>query len=275
MSALAQRVITALILAPLVVAGILALPTSYFAGLLALVMVAAAWEWAALAGWASRRGRLLYTAVFCLALLGGGGLAQGAFGLGVVIGLALAWWITALGLVWYFQRHGGLGLGPAWVRGLAGWLVLVPAWVALESLHGRAGDGGFLVLTLLVLIWTADIAAFFAGRRWGRRRLASRVSPGKSWEGVLAGLLAVLAVGVASGVLLGLTGAELGLFTALCLGTALISVLGDLTESLFKRQVGLKDSGQLLPGHGGLLDRIDSLTAAAPLFAAGIMGLSP
>ncbi len=273
MSALTQRVFTAAILAPLAVAGILALPTSYFAMLMAAVILAGAWEWAGLVGWASVRGRLSYLAVFVLALLGGEWLARSATGLGIVLGAALVWWLVALGLVWHYQAQGGLGPGPKWLRGLVGWLVLVPPWVSLVSLHGRTGYGGVLVLTLLVLIWSADIAAFFAGRRWGRRRLASHVSPGKSWEGVVGGLLAVLAVAVVSGVLLELADGQLLLFLVLCLATALISILGDLTESVFKRQVGLKDSGRLLPGHGGVLDRIDSLTAAAPLFAAGMLGL--
>ena len=275
MSSLTQRVITAAILAPLTVGGILVLPTPYFAVLMAAVILAGAWEWAALTGWPSVAGRLCYLAVFALALLGGEWLARSGTGLGIVLGVALAWWVVALGLVWYYQAQGGLGPGPKWLRGLAGWLVLVPPWVSLVGLHDRTGDGGYLVLILLVLIWSADIAAFFAGRRWGRRRLASHVSPGKSWEGVLGGLLAVLAVAVVSGVLLGLADAELLLFLILCLATALISILGDLAESVFKRQVGLKDSGRLLPGHGGVLDRIDSLTAAAPLFAAGIRGLFP
>lgn len=275
MSGLTQRVITALILVPLAVGGILVLPTPYFAAFLGVVMLAGAWEWAALAGWPSLQGRLSYVAVFVLALLAGGALARSMPGLATIFGAALAWWVTALALVWYFQAQGALGPGPKWLRGLVGWLVLIPSWIALVALHSRAADGIYLVLILLVLIWTADIAAFFAGRRWGRRRLASHVSPGKSWEGVIGGLLAVLAMAVVCGVLLEFSGAEFGLFLLLCLATALISILGDLTESVFKRQVGLKDSGQLLPGHGGVLDRIDSLTAAAPLFAAGILGLFP
>ncbi len=275
MSALTQRVITAAILAPLAVGAILVLPTPYFAALLAVVMLAGAWEWAGLAGWTTVQGRLSYVAVFALVLIGGEWLARSATGRGLVLGVGLGWWLVALGLVLYYQARSGLGPGPKWLRGLVGWLVLVPTWVSLVSLHGETSNGGYLVLTLLILIWSADIAAFFAGRRWGRRRLASHVSPGKSWEGVGGGLLAVLAMAVISGVLLGFTEAELWLFLVLCLATALISILGDLTESVFKRQIGLKDSGRLLPGHGGVLDRIDSLTAAAPLFAVGMLGLLP
>ena len=275
MSPLTQRVVTAAVLVPVVVGGIMALPTQYFAALLAVVMLGAAWEWAALSGWLSPQARLTYMALFALAMLGSGWLADSAEGLSAVLGIALVWWVVALALVGHYQRRGDLAPGPRWLRGLVGCLVLIPAWAALVSLHGRTAYGVYLVLTLFLLIWSADIAAFFAGRRWGRRRLASRVSPGKSWEGVMGALLAVLAVALAAAVPLGYSGAGLGLFLLLCLGTALISVLGDLTESVFKRQAGVKDSGHLLPGHGGVLDRIDSLTAAAPLFAAGIAVLSP
>ncbi len=275
MSPLTQRVVTAAVLVPVVVGGIMALPTQYFSALLAVVMLGAAWEWAALSGWLSPQARLTYMALFALAMLGGGWLADSAEGLRAVLGIALVWWVVALALVGHYQRRGDLAPGPRWLRGLVGCLVLIPAWAALVSLHGRTAYGVYLVLTLFLLIWSADIAAFFAGRRWGRRRLASRVSPGKSWEGVMGALLAVLAVALAAAVPLGYSGAGLGLFLLLCLGTALISVLGDLTESVFKRQAGVKDSGHLLPGHGGVLDRIDSLTAAAPLFAAGIAVLSP
>ncbi len=275
MSPLTQRVVTAAVLVPVVVGGIMALPTQYFSALLAVVMLGAAWEWAALSGWLAPPARLTYMALFALAMLGGGWLADSAEGLSAVLGIALVWWVVALALVGHYQRRGDLAPGPRWLRGLVGCLVLIPAWAALVSLHGRTAYGVYLVLTLFLLIWSADIAAFFAGRRWGRRRLASRVSPGKSWEGVVGALLAVLAVALAAAVPLGYSGAGLGVFLLLCLGTALISVLGDLTESVFKRQAGVKDSGHLLPGHGGVLDRIDSLTAAAPLFAAGIAVLSP
>ncbi len=275
MSPLTQRVATAAVLVPVVVGGVMALPTEYFAALLAVVMLAAAWEWTILAGWLSPPARFAYMALFALAMLGGGWLAGSPEGLSAVLGVALVWWSVALVLVGHYQRRGDLAPGPRWLRGLVGCLVLIPAWAALVSLHGRTTYGVYLVLTLFVLIWSADIAAFFAGRRWGRRRLASRVSPGQSWEGVMGALLAVFAVALAAGIPLGYSRAGLGLFLLLCLGTALISVLGDLTESVFKRQAGVKDSGHLLPGHGGVLDRIDSLTAAAPLFAAGIAVLSP
>lgn len=152
-------------------------------------------------------------------------------------------------------------------------MVMIPAWTSLVVLHGGGEPGVYRVLFLLALIAGADITAFFVGRRWGRTRLASRVSPGKSWEGVAGALVAVLVLASAAGILAGFGSWTLAVFLGLCVVTALASVLGDLTESLFKRQAGLKDSGHLLPGHGGVLDRIDSLTAAAPLFALGIQWL--
>jgi phosphatidate cytidylyltransferase len=129
-------------------------------------------------------------------------------------------------------------------------------------------EANWLILAVMVLVWGADIGAYFSGRRFGKRKLAPRVSPGKSWEGVFGGLLATLLICLLVGLYRGWS--TLDLFLALA-GTAvvvLVSVVGDLTESMFKRQSGVKDSSNLLPGHGGVLDRIDSLTAAIPLFAA-------
>jgi phosphatidate cytidylyltransferase len=150
----------------------------------------------------------------------------------------------------------------------AGWLIVVPAWAALVVLHHSHGAGG--VLALLVLVWVADIVAYVVGSRFGRRRLASRVSPGKSWEGLLAALVAAGLVAVSTAVWVGIRPEQRMLYVALAATVAAISVLGDLTESLFKRVAGVKDSGSILPGHGGVLDRIDSLTAAAPAFAFGL-----
>ena len=147
--------------------------------------------------------------------------------------------------------------------GLAGWLVLVPAGAALAALHARPG-GPALVMTLLAVVWAADSGAWLAGRRFGRTRLAPRVSPGKTWEGVAGGLLAGAAAGAAAAWWFPLTSWVLLLAAVLAAGA---SVVGDLYESLCKRRAGVKDSGRLLPGHGGLLDRIDGLTAAAPVYA--------
>jgi phosphatidate cytidylyltransferase len=147
---------------------------------------------------------------------------------------------------------------------IAGFFVLVPAWLALARLHASDPQ---LLLYLLLLVVAADIGAYFAGRRFGKNKLAPRVSPGKTWEGVLGGLAASALMA-----LIGVRWFEVSAasFIGLCALVVAASIVGDLTESLFKRHAGLKDSGSLLPGHGGLLDRVDSITAAAPVFLVGL-----
>jgi phosphatidate cytidylyltransferase len=138
------------------------------------------------------------------------------------------------------------------------------------GLRDEFGPG--YVLFLFLLIWVADIGAYFAGRRWGRRKLALAISPGKTWEGAVGAGAAALAFALAGAAALGL-GSRWPGFVAICMVTVGFSIAGDLFESMMKRQRGLKDSGSLLPGHGGVLDRVDSLTAAAPVFLLGLHGI--
>lgn len=153
---------------------------------------------------------------------------------------------------------------------IAGVLILLPAWYCLVQLQALEPQGKELVLFVMLLVWTADIGAYFSGRRWGRRKLASRVSPGKSWEGVLGGMTAALLLGIVYTLYAYDDNQERLLFMFICFITVSGSILGDLMESLAKRQADIKDSGSILPGHGGVLDRIDSLTAALPLFFCAI-----
>jgi phosphatidate cytidylyltransferase len=256
---LRQRVITALILAPLVLLAILAVPHVVTVAVLALLVLAGAWEWSAFTGFTRRSARVGYvTLVFaCLVVAWYVGADHGS--LDPLLYAALLWWLFAL--VWIAAAPGQVN-GPA--AAVAGLLVLVPAWLALVRLHAA---GPQLMLFLLLLVVAADIGAYFAGRRFGRHKLAPKVSPGKTWEGVGGGLLAAVimaAVGV------WWFHMSVGPFLALCVMVVFASIVGDLTESLFKRHVGLKDSGSLLPGHGGVLDRVDSVTAAAPVFIIGL-----
>jgi len=149
-------------------------------------------------------------------------------------------------------------------------MVLFPPWFSLLAIHRLPEDGPLLVLFIMVLIWVADTGAYFSGRRFGRVKLAPHISPGKTREGVYGALLGAVLCGLLLYQLRPQTGA-LALLILFCLLLALVSVVGDLFESLLKRQAGLKDSGQLLPGHGGMLDRIDSLTAAAPVYLLGLL----
>lgn len=270
MSALARRVLAAVVLMPLVVAAVLWLPTWGFAMFFGVFAMLGAWEWPAIASLGGAWRVLFWLGT--VALLGILTLTWPHPGLwGAALLVSMLFWAVAL--IWVIQsQHGGTPSGLRWplLRVLAGWSVLVPCWSASVMLHARDPS---LVLLVLVLIWVADSAAFFAGRRFGRRRLASRVSPGKSWEGVLAGIASV-AVAVWGLQFSGLiwVNAPTGL-VVLCVVVAALSVLGDLNESLFKRRAGVKDSGTLIPGHGGVLDRIDSLTAAAPAFTVGWLTL--
>ena len=178
---------------------------------------------------------------------------------GALFQLALLWWLVAL--IWIFFYPTPI---PTVVRWLGGALVLVPLFNALVVLYHASP---LILLGALLIVWAADTGAFMAGKLFGRVKLAPRISPGKTWEGVIGGLVLVgmLALAVAW-----YTNATVPVFVPFCLAVACASVVGDLTVSMFKRTAGIKDSGSLFPGHGGVLDRIDSVAAAAPLFALGI-----
>jgi phosphatidate cytidylyltransferase len=259
---LRQRVITALVLAPFVLLVILWVPHPVTAAVLALLVVAGAWEWSAFPGFNHTAARFAYVAFIaaCLGMAWYAGVESMESDL--LLYAALAWWLLAL--MW-------IALAPANVNrataAIAGLFALVPVWVALVRLHAQPEWGPQLMLFLLLLVVAADIGAYFAGRALGRHKLAPRVSPGKTWEGVGGGLLAAAAMAAA-----GVWWFDMDTlpFMALCIVVAIASVVGDLTESLFKRHAGLKDSGTLLPGHGGVLDRVDSVTAAAPVFLIGL-----
>ena len=256
---LRQRVITALILAPFVIFVILWVPHLITAAVLALLVAAGAWEWSAFPGFTRAATRLAYVAMIaaCVGLTWYVGIDS--FGSTMLLYASLAWW--ALALVWIALAPGNVNRVTAAIAGL---FALVPVWLALVRLHAQ---GPQLLLFLLLLVVAADIGAYFAGRAFGKHKLAPRVSPGKTWEGVGGGLTAA-AVMAAFGVWW--FNMDTLPFMALCILVAIASVVGDLTESMFKRHAGLKDSGNLLPGHGGVLDRVDSVTAAAPVFLIGL-----
>lgn len=269
---LARRFVAALVLLPVVSMAVTWLPSPCFAAGAAVFLAVACWEWAGLSEWRSPARRATYVALGAVLPLSLFGLGREYSPLLALCMVGAAWWVVALRWVLHAQQgRPAAALGVPWLHWLCGWLTLVPAWSALVYLHERNGEGRWWVLLLLVLVWSADIGAYFSGRRFGRRRLASRVSPGKSWEGVLGGAAACLLIGIALTLYLGGDFASPWVFPVLCVGVAVLGVLGDLFESLLKRRAGTKDSGTLIPGHGGVLDRIDSLSAAAPCFTLGIV----
>jgi phosphatidate cytidylyltransferase len=267
---LSARLASAAILAPLVVGGVLFLPTAGVALALALVLGAGLWEWGAMIPLSSAAARVIY-ALAVLLLMGIAWVAPLDRVLVPMLLLAGLWWLAAL--FWLVHPAFGVRSSSAVrvLKGLAGVLVSLPCWTAFVALHGRGSQGPDLCLALLVTIWLADSGAYFAGRRWGRTRLAPVISPGKTREGVLGGIVASVAAVLVAGYWY--SGSWPWTFTlaAVALLAVMFSVVGDLLESLMKRQAGIKDSGSLIPGHGGVLDRIDSLTAAAPVFLMGLL----
>jgi phosphatidate cytidylyltransferase len=269
---LRTRLISAAVMAPLVIYGVLALPMKLFALLLGLVLLGGVWEWGHLVPLAGSALRLLY----CAAVAGLMWLLWQA-GLDTVIDwllpLALLWWLFALYWLAHPQLCAQAGAACSGFKLLAGILVIVPAWAALVVLQGSGPGGPVITLGLLLMVWLADSGAYFAGRKWGRNKLAPVISPGKTREGACGGLLASLAFAVFAGALY----SHSLRWTLACLMASLVAMLfsiaGDLLESLMKRQSGIKDSGHIIPGHGGILDRLDSLVAAAPLFLAGFRWL--
>lgn len=261
---LKARLCTAVVLIPLVVWGTLALPTFWFSLLMTLIVALGAWEWAALAGLSARVMRSLYVVLMLLALWGISYLPP----LWVLSAALLGWCAAALSLMRY--PAGAALWSRQSIAAVVGVWVLAPAWFALTHLHAITPQGPYWVLFLMVLAWAADSAAYFSGRRWGTTQLAPAISPGKTWAGVWGALAATLLIAPAAGIAAGLPRLQLWLFIGWCLATVGFSIVGDLFKSLYKRARGVKDSGHLLPGHGGVLDRIDSLTAAAPVFMLGL-----
>jgi len=268
---LKQRLLTALILAPLVLWGVLVMSNQTLMLVMALVVLVGGNEWARLAGAVGWLERGLYLGVLVLAMTGLAWLA--ALNQDWMLWLMAAnvlWWLVVLVRSGRFkaeQHRQGLSFAQLF----EGIVVLVPAWLALVLIHRLPQAGPQMLVFLLLLIWSADIGAYFSGRRWGRVKLAPRVSPGKTREGVYGAMAGAVICGLVLAWWRHWGAAGYLYAVILCLMTALISILGDLLVSMLKRQRGVKDSGTLLPGHGGLLDRIDSLTAASPLFLFGLI----
>lgn len=261
---LRQRILTSLVLAPLVIAALFLLSTFWLGWLFGALLLLAAWEWAALAGVHDRLLRFLY--VLVVAVTGINLLPIPAV---PVLAASVAWWLGEA----YVLRRAAEPAGAAAAKllnQLRGLFLLAPAWYAALYLHHSDPRAPALLLFLLLLVWLADTAAFFVGTAFGRTRLAPRISPGKTLEGALGGLGAALILALLGGIFYWrFDGLDLVLWLLLAALTAGFSVLGDLVESRAKRRAGVKDSGTLLPGHGGMMDRIDAFIAAAPVFALG------
>lgn len=245
------------------------LPTKYFAIILAGIVLLAAWEMGTISGLQTVLKKGLYL-LLVAALLVAFWIFKRPF-MEIYLYMAAAiWWVVFLLLALSGRLSGApirkMGIGTL----IAGALLLMVSWGALTAIHAMPAVGPGMLMFLLLLIWAADIGAYFSGKKFGRVKLSPSISPGKTREGVYGALVSALLVGLVVYQTQWLGTFELLWISLLCVATALISVAGDLWESLLKRHAGMKDSGNILPGHGGMLDRIDSLIAAAPFFISGL-----
>lgn len=267
---LKTRVITAVLILAAFLPSLFFLPQRYWALLTAAIVGVAAWEWGGLIrlGAAGRMAYGLFTAALCVliaalapAAIGDGGPGLPAFpGVLTIYGLTVVFWGTVVPL---WLRNKWRAARPGF-GSLVGVVVIVPAWLALVQLRLL---GPAVLLAILAVVWMADIAAYVAGKNFGKHKLAPSISPGKTWEGAVGACLGVLLYGLAMRYVFAVDGISLGLWLLGLLLVTVVSVVGDLFESLLKRQAGLKDSSHILPGHGGVLDRIDSLTSTLPTVA--------
>jgi phosphatidate cytidylyltransferase len=260
--ALRKRVLTAVVLAAALLVILLWLPAAATLAVLTVLVLAGAWEWSAFMMPPAPLWRWAYVLLVGALLWGVWWFSATAAGRDLVLSVAVLWWLAALGWIVFAPRR----VSP-WAAAAAGVLALVPAWLALARLRLTPLDGAQWVVFALLLVWIADIGAFFCGRRFGRLRLAPDVSPGKTWEGVWGGMAVSALVAIAGSLWFHVPVAA---FLPLCLAVVGFSIVGDLTESLLKRFAGMKDSGTVFPGHGGVMDRIDSLTGAAPVLLLGL-----
>lgn len=264
---LKQRILTALILIPLVLWGIISLPDNYFAIVLAIITILGAKEWATMARLPSALHYvyvIIYIGILYSCWLGIRQISK--FDINLLY-ITCIWWIYAfIMLAQYNSGNKQILFNPV-IRSVIGLLILVPTFTALLVLRNDFEDGATLVIYLLVLIWLADSAAYFSGRKWGKHKLLPNVSPGKTWQGVYGALVASISFSVAFAYFSAeIINHQYIAFIVSSFITIIFSIHGDLVESMFKRQVNLKDSSHILPGHGGVLDRIDSLTSASPVF---------
>ena len=279
---LIKRILTALVLAPAAILAIFYLPLNAFALLLVSLIGIGAWEWGPLMGFNSKvkRSAFVLSNIAILAVLwfllpmNNMWLSSNLLNDNVkyILWLSVIWWCCSAFLTYVYPRCSSFWSSHRSVRGIFGWLTLLPTWVAFLALrsHDYQVDtyhGAQLIMFLFMLVWSADIGAYFVGKSLGKHKLLPNVSPGKTLEGFLGGIACACIMVVILGYNLEWTKAHYITALSVTVLITTISVLGDLNESMFKRQAGVKDSGSILPGHGGILDRIDSLTATAPIFA--------
>ena len=277
------RLLAALVMAPLAIAAVLLLSTPWMAALSAAAFLIGLWEWLRLAEIDDPIARgvlLVVNLLLMVALVWASRSATGSslilFQLMVMLGVI--WWLLAVIWLRHYDFASDHNTHARVFKLAAATLSIVPAWCALALIHasdakpsllGGVPQGHVWLLVALMIVWAADSGAYFAGRKFGKTKLSPRISPNKTVEGLVGGVIAGMIVALAAAPLAGASMKELPYVAVVAIWTILFSVVGDLYESLLKRHVGAKDSSHLIPGHGGVLDRIDSVLAALPVFALG------
>lgn len=276
------RVITAVILLLLLILMTTQLSPYLFSLLMAVIVLIASWEWAGLIGLDTSRSRILYQSTVAVMLMGAFFLIEvrpdvqtiDAFRSSMILILGLLWWIVAFFMLLGYPENTSLWNDKSRI-GLMGLLTLVPTWVGVTLLKYLA-PAGYLVISLVILVAAVDVGAYFAGTFFGKRKLAPQLSPKKSWEGVWGGVgtcvaVGLLFIGLFHRYISALSSWQIFVLLGLCLVVSCFAVVGDLLESMLKRNSDVKDSGQLLPGHGGVLDRVDGLVAVTPAYVLTLL----
>lgn len=264
-----KRVITACVAIPVALAAIFYLPFVYFASAVGMLVLGAAWEWSNLNGYENAVWRVVFVGAVLVGLAG-----SALVPVALVMSIACVAWAWIAIALFRYQRNPEhkTGFKCQHARALAGFVILVAMWVALVMLRSPAQAYPRLLFTyFLCLIWVADIGAFFAGKRFGKTLLASNVSPKKTREGLYGGMIASGLVAMVGSIFLESGWYAQWMFFIVSFLAALVSVIGDLGVSLFKRLRDVKDSGNFFPGHGGILDRLDSVAAASVIFLLGTL----
>ncbi|MDR3492792.1 MAG: phosphatidate cytidylyltransferase [Gammaproteobacteria bacterium] len=265
---LKKRIVTALFLIPIFVALLIKLPAPMFMVLTSVILLLGAWEWSQLMGLKKKSHRMCYVFfIFVLVNILFFSKTSSIISIPTTLYVTFYWWLLAAVLIVIYPKASSVWGRGLFFRAIMGAVVLIPTWIALNFI--RLDFGVWTLLFLFVLIWGADTGAYFSGKKWGKNKLAPKVSPGKTRQGLYGALIITVPIVIAALCIAPLPYRMWPAAFALAFTTVIFSIIGDLFESMLKRNVGIKDSGTLIPGHGGLLDRIDSLTAAAPVFALG------
>lgn len=266
---LKYRLLTAFLMGPLILWAIYAMPENFFALFSFVIVTIGAWEWGVFAGWVKPLQRGLFFTVNVLLFITVLLLQSTELNLAIILA-SLLWWLICIPLLLFFPFQKNNPLQTQAIKSVVGIVLLLGTLVSMVMIRNNPEYGSEFVLYLILTIWFADSGAYFAGRALGKNKLIPNVSPGKTWEGVAGAIVVTLIVAVVSLDLLNIPSSHSIMFILITFVTVVYSIVGDLSESIFKRMANIKDSGSLLPGHGGMLDRIDSLMSGFPVFFTGL-----